>query len=116
MGEPSFGKKYEGSVAKFSNSGNPIVKPGMGAKRTVVHAPDDHDIEEGDRITFKINRERDSYYQAKLINHRSVTAGYNTPPNIPIHHDGQSTGSTRSEREATKSVDKRGFDPETKKE
>lgn len=104
---PKMGKRYEGSVDDFSNSGNPIVKPGMGEKRTVVIDNSDDKIEIGDRIAFTIKKEYNDHYQAELNEHRSITAGYNSSPNIPIHHDGQSVGSTRSEADASKSVENR---------
>ena len=112
MSGPSIDNEYDGSVSDFSNSGNPVVEPGMGAKKTVVMAPEDHEIEVGDRVAFVITYEYESHYEADLLRHRSVTSGYETPPNIPIHHDGQSVGSTRSEGEASKSVEDREFDPE----
>ena len=104
---PKMGKRYEASVDGFSNSGNPVIKPGMGAKRTVVMTPDNKEIELGDRVSFTIQKEFSNHYQANLNRHRSVTSGYNSPPNIPIHHDGQSVGSTRSESDASKSVEDR---------
>ncbi|MDL0137666.1 hypothetical protein PNP85_13960 [Halobacterium salinarum] len=104
---PEMGKRYEGSVDDFSNAGNPIIKPGMGAKRTVVMDRDNREIEIGDRISFTIEEENYDHYKAELLGHRSVTSGYDTPPNIPIHHDGQSVGSTRSESDASKSVEDR---------
>lgn len=116
MSGPEIDKRYEGAVDDFSNSGNPVVNPGMGAKRTVVLAPDEHNIDVGDRIEFIIRYEYESYYEAELQRHRSVRSGYSSPPNIPIHHDGQSVGSTRSEREASKSLEDREFDPETRDE
>ncbi|WP_257298341.1 hypothetical protein [Haloarchaeobius sp. FL176] len=101
---PEMGKLYEAAVDEFSNSGNPIVYPGMGGKRTVIIAPSNRDIEVGDRVTFTIEEENKDHYKANLNGHRRVRAGYSTPPNIPIHHDGQSVGSTRSESDASKAV------------
>lgn len=104
---PQMGKRYESSVDDFSNSGNPIVEPGMGAKRTVVIDRENREIEVGDRVSFTIEKEYHDHYKAELNGHRRVTAGYDTQPNIPIHHDGQSVGSTRSESETSKSVEDR---------
>jgi hypothetical protein len=104
---PEMGKRYQGTVDEFSNAGNPIVHPGMGGKRTVIMTPDEHDIEPGDTVAFSIKQENGDHYLAELIGHRRVRAGYSTPPNIPIHHDGRSVGSTRSEADASKPVDER---------
>lgn len=107
--------KYEGVVTDFSNSGNPVVKPGGSSKRTVVVAPDGVEIEDGDRITFVVRSEHESHYEAKLVDRSAPEMKYTdtSRPSIPIHHDGTSVGSSRSDDEAMKSVADREFDPKT---
>lgn len=108
MVEPEFKKVFKRSVSHISRSGNPIVIDDEWDKKVVVFTDDDTDISEGDDIKFVIHKHGSDHYQA-LLSHQSPvkSTNYRSKPNIPIHHDGQSAGKTRSESHAFRSVDDR---------
>ena len=112
----SVNTKHTGIVSDFSNSGNPIVNLDRASKKIVVKVRDSKEIEKGDKLEFTIQADNNTHYLANLLSHSTASSphSHNSTPNIPIHHDGKSATSSRSEKEATKSVEDRKFDPKTK--
>jgi|AntRauMinimDraft_3_1070383.scaffolds.fasta_scaffold00459_9 phage replication-related protein YjqB (UPF0714/DUF867 family) len=111
----SVNTKHDQVVSDFSNSGNPIVELEQAEKKVVVAAPDGKEIEKGDLLEFTIREENHTHYVANLLTHAPSGTHHhiNSEPNIPLHHDGKSASSSRSEREATDSLKDREFDPKT---
>jgi hypothetical protein len=107
--------KHTGTVSDFSNSGNPVVKLERASKKIVVKVREGKEIDKGDKLEFTIQSDNNTHFLANLLSHASAGSphNHNSTPNIPIHHDGKSATSSRSEKEATKSVEDREFDPTT---
>jgi hypothetical protein len=113
MGSPDEETKYEGEVVEKSNSGNPVIKRGEWDKKVVVITTETS-VNRGETIEFFIQKEHGDHYAAVPSGKAPVSnPGYNSSPNIPIHHDGKSVGSSRSEKKASESVGDREFNPKT---
>ena len=104
-----------GTVSDFTNSGNPIVEIERASKRIVVKSREGKEIEKGDKLKFSIQSDNPDHYLASMLSHAEAGSTYNlnSTPNIPIHHDGKSATSSRSEKNATADVEDREFDPKT---
>lgn len=114
MASPEKEEKLNGPVVDSSNSGNPIVKRSKWDKRVVIITDDASDVEEGDTIQFIIQSEAGDHYRAVPSGRAPVSQpDYDSSPNIPIHHDGKSVGSSRSDAKAMESPDKKEFNPKT---
>lgn len=119
MTEPSLREQHTGTVADFSNSGNPVVKKPQWDKRAVVMVSDDASLSRGDRIRLTLQREHSDHYQGSRVGDGGATVSkpsYNSTPDIPIHHDGkygESVGDTRPRKAATQSIEDRAFNPKT---
>lgn len=114
MVSPEKDKKLNGTVVDFSNSGNPVVRRGKWDKKVVIVTDDSADIDERDTVQFVIQSEAGDHYRAVPSGRAPVSKpDYDSSPNIPIHHDGKSVGSSRSESKAMESPDDKEFNPKT---
>lgn len=113
MGTPDEETKYQGKIVEKSNSGNPVIKRDEWDKKVVVIIAE-KSVTRGETIEFFIQKEHGDHYAAVPSGKAPVSnAEYNSSPNIPIHHDGKSVGSSRSEKKASESVEDRKFNPKT---
>lgn len=113
MGEPELETLIKAEVSRTSNSGNPVIKRAEWNKEVVV-VVDDSNIREGDTIEFIIQREQGDHYVATACGGKSVSLPeYDSTPNMPIHHDGKSVGSSRSTKKSFESVEEKEFNPKT---
>ena len=111
LSSPTFHRIYRGEVSENTNENNPIIRHSGCEETVVVISEDSETFTRGDQVKFVVKKEVGQRYQA-LLSHKApaVKPHYGSRAVIPIHHDGkdnQSVGDTRSERHATKSIDKR---------
>jgi hypothetical protein len=113
MGKPEQENKITAQVVETSNSGNPVIKRPNWDKKVVV-VTEDRGYTRGDSIAFIIQQEHGDHYAAVPPENAPVSPPeYDSSPNIPIHHDGKSVGTSRSEKKSMESVEEKEFNPKT---